>query len=162
MSRIIAEAGVKDWVRVFLNLRPTRSTELAERGIPNRDFCRWLGHTPKVALEYYMQVCDAHFLVPLRRSVRGGCPRWASMPARLSGPSSALAHRGIPRVSHPRKNFPKSDPASARRRRNGTQGATKPKLRTCVFAVFADDCVPMHLAAWDAVILQYPRQGSNL
>jgi predicted nucleotidyltransferase len=42
---------------------------------------------------------------------------------------------------------PKSDPASARRRRNGTQGATKPKLRTCVFAVFADDCVPMHLAA---------------
>jgi hypothetical protein len=39
------------------------------------------------------------------------------------------------------------------------QGATKPKLQTRVFAVIADDCVPMHLAAWDAVILQYPRQG---
>jgi integrase len=56
MSRIIEEAGIKDWVRVFLNLRSTRSTELAERGIPIQDFCRWLGHTPKVALEYYMQV----------------------------------------------------------------------------------------------------------
>ena len=56
MSLIIAEAGIKDWVRVFLNLRSTRSTELAERGIPIQDFCRWLGHTPKVALEYYMQV----------------------------------------------------------------------------------------------------------
>ena len=56
MSRIIEEAAIKDWVRVFLNLRSTRSTELAERGIPIQDFCRWLGHTPKVALEYSMQV----------------------------------------------------------------------------------------------------------
>ena len=56
MSRIIADAGIKNWVRVFLNLRSTRSTELARRGIPIQDFCSWLGHTPKVALEYYMQV----------------------------------------------------------------------------------------------------------
>lgn len=61
MSRIIADAGIKDWVRVFLNLRSTRSTELAERGIPIQDFCRWLGHTPKVALEYYMQVRSASY-----------------------------------------------------------------------------------------------------
>ncbi|MEX0670146.1 MAG: tyrosine-type recombinase/integrase [Pirellulales bacterium] len=56
MSRIIADAGIEDWVRVFLNLRSTRSTELARSGIPIQDFCSWLGHTPKVALEYYMQV----------------------------------------------------------------------------------------------------------
>jgi integrase len=56
MSRIIADAGIEDWARVFLNLRSTRSTELARRGIPIHDFCRWLGHTPQVALEYYMQV----------------------------------------------------------------------------------------------------------
>lgn len=61
MSRIIADAGIEDWVRVFLNLRSTRSTELAERGIPIQDFCRWLGHTPKVALEYYMQVRSASY-----------------------------------------------------------------------------------------------------
>lgn len=62
MSRIIADAGIKGWVRAFLNLRSTRSTELAERGIPIQDFCRWLGHTPKVALKFYMHVrsesCD--------------------------------------------------------------------------------------------------------
>lgn len=62
MGRIIARAGIADWVRPFLNLRSTRSTELARRGIPINDFCRWLGHTPKVALEFYAQAladsCD--------------------------------------------------------------------------------------------------------
>jgi len=45
----------------FPNLRSTRSTELAEKGIPIQDFCRWLGHTPKVALEFYMQVRSASY-----------------------------------------------------------------------------------------------------
>jgi len=56
MKRIIEAAGIEDFVKPFLNLRSTRSTELAERGIPIQDFCRWLGHSPKVALEFYMQV----------------------------------------------------------------------------------------------------------
>ncbi len=62
MGRIIARAGITDWMRPFINLRSTRSTELARRGIPIHDFCRWLGHTPKVALEFYAQAladsCD--------------------------------------------------------------------------------------------------------
>ena len=90
-------------------------------------------------------------VIPHRRIARPSPPFLTagstSLPARLSVASSALVHRGFPRLSHPRKNFPKSDPAPARKRRNGTQGATKPKLRTCVFAVIADDCVPMHLVA---------------
>jgi integrase len=61
MSRIIADAGITDFGRPFLNLRSTRSTELAEKGIPIQDFCRWLGHTPKVALEFYMQVRSASY-----------------------------------------------------------------------------------------------------
>jgi len=56
MGRIITAAGITDFGRPFLNLRSTRSTELARKGIPIKDFCRWLGHTPKVALEFYMQV----------------------------------------------------------------------------------------------------------
>lgn len=52
---------MKDWARVFLNLRSTRSTELAERGIPIQNFRRWLGHTPKVALEHSMQVRSASY-----------------------------------------------------------------------------------------------------
>ena len=55
MKWIIEAAGIKDFVKPFLNLRSTRSTELAERGIPIQDFCRWLGHSPKVVLEFHMQ-----------------------------------------------------------------------------------------------------------
>ena len=56
MGRIIANSGLKDWQRPFLNLRSTRSTELAELGVTIQDFCRWLGHSPQVALRHYVQV----------------------------------------------------------------------------------------------------------
>jgi integrase len=55
MMRIIKDAGV-DWERAFQNLRSTRSTELANMGIGIETFCRWLGHSSKIALEHYIQV----------------------------------------------------------------------------------------------------------
>jgi integrase len=61
MARIIASAGIVDWERPFQNLRSTRSTELARRGVVIQDFCRWLGHSPKVALEHYLQVQTRDF-----------------------------------------------------------------------------------------------------
>lgn len=56
MGRIIANGGVTDWQKPFINLRSTRSTELAELGLPIQDYCRWLGHSPQVALKHYLQV----------------------------------------------------------------------------------------------------------
>lgn len=56
MARIIEEAGITDWQRPFQNLRSTRSTELAKMGIEIQLFCRWLGHSPNVALDHYLQV----------------------------------------------------------------------------------------------------------
>jgi hypothetical protein len=38
IKRIIDEAGIEDFVKPALNLRSTRSTELANRGIPIQDF----------------------------------------------------------------------------------------------------------------------------
>jgi integrase len=55
MMRIIKDAGV-EWERAFQNLRSTRSTELANMGIGIQDFCRWLGHSPKIALDHYLQI----------------------------------------------------------------------------------------------------------
>jgi integrase len=55
MMRTIKGAGV-EWERAFQNLRSTRSTELANMGIGIQDFCRWLGHSPKIALEHYLQI----------------------------------------------------------------------------------------------------------
>jgi len=56
MARIIEDAGITDWERPFQNLRSTRSTELAARGIEIQNYCRWLGHSPRVALDHYLQV----------------------------------------------------------------------------------------------------------
>jgi integrase len=61
LSRIIEEAGIEDWERPFQNLRSTRATELARKGVAIQDFCRWLGHSPKVALEHYLQVQTRDF-----------------------------------------------------------------------------------------------------
>ena len=61
MARIIEDAGITDWERPFQNLRSTRSTELARMGIEIQNYCRWLGHSPKVALEHYLQVQTRDF-----------------------------------------------------------------------------------------------------
>jgi len=61
MARIIEAAGITDWERPFQNLRSTRSTELARMGIEIQNYCRWLGHAPKVALEHYLQVQTRDF-----------------------------------------------------------------------------------------------------
>ena len=42
------------------------------------------------------------------------------------------------------------------------QGATKPGKRNTVFAVFAEECGPVHLLAETPGAVEYPRQGSNL
>jgi len=61
MARIIEDAGITDWERPFQNLRSTRSTELARMGIEIQNYCRWLGHSPKVALDHYLQVQTRDF-----------------------------------------------------------------------------------------------------
>ena len=59
-KRIIGRAGLTPWPRLFHNLRSTRQTELEER-FPTHVVCAWLGNSPKVAAEHYLQVTDDHF-----------------------------------------------------------------------------------------------------
>ena len=42
------------------NLRASRETELTAR-FPLHVVAQWLGHTPKVATQHYLQVTDEHF-----------------------------------------------------------------------------------------------------
>src|SRR5206468_223950 len=60
LNRIIDNAGLKPWPKLFHNLRATRQTELAER-YPIHVVCAWLGNSRAVAQEHYLQVTDAHF-----------------------------------------------------------------------------------------------------
>ena len=60
LHRIIRKAGLKPWPKPFQNLRSTRETELAER-FPIHVVCGWLGNSPAVATDHYLQTTDDHF-----------------------------------------------------------------------------------------------------
>jgi integrase len=59
-EKIIKRAGLTPWPRMFHNLRSSRQTEL-ERLYPTHVVCAWLGNSPDIAREHYLQVTDTDF-----------------------------------------------------------------------------------------------------
>lgn len=59
-KKIIKRAGLTPWPKLFQNLRSTRETELAET-YPVQVVCEWIGNTPKVAANHYLQVTEEHY-----------------------------------------------------------------------------------------------------
>ena len=60
LLRIIANAGLTPWPKLFQNLRATRETELAEDW-PEHVVCAWIGNSRLVARQHYLQVTEDHF-----------------------------------------------------------------------------------------------------
>ena len=60
LERIIKEAGLKAWPKLWQNLRASRATELAAE-YPAHVAAAWLGHSTLVAQKHYWQVTDADF-----------------------------------------------------------------------------------------------------
>jgi integrase len=60
MTRIIRKAGLEPWEKLFQNLRSTRESELVEK-FPIHVVTKWLGNSPKIAVQHYLQVRDEHF-----------------------------------------------------------------------------------------------------
>jgi len=60
LNRIIRNAGLKPWPKLFQNLRSTRETELADQ-FPQHVVCAWIGNSQIVAAKHYLQVTDDHF-----------------------------------------------------------------------------------------------------
>lgn len=69
MGRILERAKIKQWPKLFQNLRSTRETELVRQGHPVHVVCAWLGNTPQVAQKNYLQVTDEDFQRALLRCV---------------------------------------------------------------------------------------------
>ncbi len=59
-ERIIAKAGVKPWPRLFHNMRASCATDWVER-FPAHVVAGWLGHSPMIAAQHYLQTRDANF-----------------------------------------------------------------------------------------------------
>ncbi|MFO0936317.1 MAG: tyrosine-type recombinase/integrase [Gemmataceae bacterium] len=65
-SRLIKRAGLKQWPRIFQNMRSSRETELLEQFAPHV-VAKWMGHDVKVSMKHYAQTTDEHF----ERATRG-------------------------------------------------------------------------------------------
>jgi integrase len=76
MKCIIKRAGLKPWPKLFMNLRSTRETELAEE-YPMHVVCAWIGNSQAVAAKHYLQVTDDHFSKavqnPVQQAAEPGC-----------------------------------------------------------------------------------------
>jgi integrase len=69
LERIIRRAGVKPWPKLFVNLRSTRETELAE-SFPMHVVCEWIGNSQPVAVKHYLQVTEDHFARALKSAAK--------------------------------------------------------------------------------------------
>ncbi len=64
LTKIIINAGLTPWVKLFHNLRAGRETELS-RHHPIHVVCDWLGNSPRVAAEHYLRVTESDFQTAL-------------------------------------------------------------------------------------------------
>ena len=60
LLRIIKRAGLKEWERLFHNLRASRQTELTS-DFPLHVVCEWIGNSATIADKHYLQVTEDHY-----------------------------------------------------------------------------------------------------
>ncbi len=67
--KIIKQAGLKPWPKLFQNCRSSRETELAEN-YPVQVVCSWIGNSPQVAAKHYLQTTEDHFSKAVQNPVQ--------------------------------------------------------------------------------------------
>jgi integrase len=71
--KIIERAGLVPWPRLFQNLRSSCETDWAEL-YPAHEVAGWLGHSPIVAAQHYLQRRDHHFRDVVANGLGGDAP----------------------------------------------------------------------------------------
>ncbi len=71
LNRWILQAGLKPWPKPFQNMRATRATELADQ-FPSHVCAKWLGHTERIADEFYRSVTDEHYTRATQSGAKSG------------------------------------------------------------------------------------------
>lgn len=69
--KIIRKAGYTPWPKLFVNLRSSRATELAQL-VPGYVCVKWLGHSERVANKHYRTVLDSHYEIALQPALQLG------------------------------------------------------------------------------------------
>jgi integrase len=71
--KIITRAGLVAWPRLFQNLRSSCETDWVEH-YPAHEVAAWLGHSPTVAAQHYLQRRDHHFRDVVANGLGGDAP----------------------------------------------------------------------------------------
>ena len=74
LERIVTRAGCQTWPRTFSNLRASFECDLVEQ-FPAHVAARWLGHTPLIAAQHYLQTRDHHFDAAVTGGLVGKAPQ---------------------------------------------------------------------------------------
>ena len=60
-EKVLADAGIKPYAKLFVNLRASRAIELNET-FPGHVVAEWLGHSEQVEQRHYLRATDDHYL----------------------------------------------------------------------------------------------------
>jgi len=61
MKKILEDAGISPWPKLFQNMRASCETDWLDRGISAHVVANWIGHSVKIQVSNYAQVDDHHF-----------------------------------------------------------------------------------------------------
>jgi integrase len=61
MKKILADAGIKPWPKLFQNMRASCETDWLDRSISAHVVANWIGHSVKIQVTSYAQVDAHHF-----------------------------------------------------------------------------------------------------
>jgi len=87
LLRLMAQAGVEPWPRLWHNMRASRATELAAE-FPGHVAAAWCGHTEAIAEGHYWQVRDEDF----DRATSGACSATEKAVQKAVQPGAASGH----------------------------------------------------------------------
>jgi integrase len=69
LRRVLEQAGIKPWPKLFQNLRASRAIELAQEN-PAYVAAEWTGHSEKVAEKHYLRVTESDFAKALQKCMQ--------------------------------------------------------------------------------------------
>ena len=100
--KIVRNAGLQPWGRLFHAMRKSRETELVQNH-PIHVVTKWLGNTPRVAMKHYLMVTDADYQKALQSpgkmttEVLQNAMQHAAAPARTTfqETTQALNNKGL-------------------------------------------------------------------
>jgi integrase len=89
LERIIRNAGVKQWPKLWHNLRASGATDFA-RTLPSHVAAEICGHTEEIAKEHYWQVGESDLNLAIEKLGRSELAQMLAHEGDLSGPESSL------------------------------------------------------------------------